>query len=167
MMYNDIKLYMTYGGNKQLENSRIGVKKNIALISHDYRKPDLIQWVKDNKEMLEKQSLCGTGTTASMIEQATGLAVKAFKSGPMGGDQQIGACIVNGEVDFMVFFWDPLTSQPHDPDVKALLRIAVLYDIPVAMNQSTADFLLRSSLMEEEYDRNIINYYERIRKNHF
>ncbi len=150
-----------------MEKCKIGIKKNIALISHDYRKPDLIQWVKNNKEMLQKQNLCGTGTTAKMIQEATGLEVKAFKSGPMGGDQQIGACIVNGEVDFMVFFWDPLTSQPHDPDVKALLRIAVLYDIPVAMNQSTADFLLRSSLMEEEYDRNIIDYYERIRKDHF
>jgi methylglyoxal synthase len=168
-MYNDIKIIrvMAYKGDKQLESNKIGIRKKIALISHDYRKPDLIEWVKNNRAILERQCLCGTGTTASLIQAETGLEVKAFKSGPMGGDQQIGACIVNGEVDFMVFFWDPLTSQPHDPDVKALLRIAVLYDIPVAMNQSTADFLVRSSLMEEEYQRNVINYYERIRKNHF
>lgn len=150
-----------------MENSRIGIRKQIALISHDKRKPDMIEWVKKNKEQLIKHFLCGTGTTARLISEETGLDVKGFKSGPMGGDQQIGASIVNGEVDFMVFFWDPLTSQPHDPDVKALLRIAVLYDIPVAMNQSTADFLLKSSLMDLEYQRNIIDYYERIRKDNF
>jgi methylglyoxal synthase len=116
---------------------------------------------------LEVHYLCGTGTTARLINEETGLNVKAYLSGPMGGDQQIGACIVNGEVDFMIFFWDPLTSQPHDPDVKALLRIAVLYDIPVAMNQSSADFLLTSSIMHEEYQRNIVNYYDRIRKDNF
>jgi methylglyoxal synthase len=146
---------------------KIGKRKQIALIAHDYRKHDLIEWVKLNKDNFEAHHLCGTGTTARLINEETGLEVKAFLSGPMGGDQQIGTCIVNGDVDFMVFFWDPLTSQPHDPDVKALLRIAVLYDIPVAMNQSTADFLLNSSLMHEEYDRNIVDYYNRIRKDNF
>jgi methylglyoxal synthase len=150
-----------------LEEYKIGKRKQIALVAHDYRKYDLIEWVKRNKDMLEKHYLCGTGTTAKLINEETGLNIKAFLSGPMGGDQQIGASIVNGEVDFMIFFWDPLTSQPHDPDVKALLRIAVLYDIPVAMNQSTADFLLTSNIMHEEYQRNIVNYYDRIRKDNF
>lgn len=146
---------------------KIGKQKHIALIAHDNRKQDLINWVKNNSDILCKHFLCGTGTTAKLIAENTGLPVKAYKSGPIGGDQQIGACIANCEVDFMIFFWDPLTSQPHDPDVKALLRIAVVYDIPVAMNQSTADFLVTSNLMEEEYDRKMVDYYSRIRKNNF
>lgn len=148
-------------------NSTMKKQKHIALIAHDNRKQDLINWVKGKSDVLCKHFLCGTGTTAKLISEEAGLPVKAYKSGPLGGDQQIGACIANGEVDFMIFFWDPLTSQPHDPDVKALLRIAVLYDIPVAMNQSTADFLLTSCLMDKEYDRNIIDYYARIRKQNF
>lgn len=150
-----------------MNNVRMQKQKHIALIAHDNRKQDLINWVDRNKIILGKHFLCGTGTTARLISEKTGLPVKAYKSGPLGGDQQIGARISDGEVDFMIFFWDPLTSQPHDPDVKALLRIAVLYDIPVAMNQSTADFLLNSSLMDKEYDRNIIDYYSRIRKENF
>lgn len=146
---------------------RMGKKKHIALIAHDNRKKDLIEWVKRNSNILGRHFLCGTGTTAKLISEQTGLPVKAYKSGPLGGDQQIGARISDGKIDFMIFFWDPLTSQPHDPDVKALLRIAVLYDIPVAMNQSTADFLLSSSLMEEEYDRNVLDYYSRIRKENY
>lgn len=139
-------------------NKKIGKQKHIALIAHDNRKGALIDWADKNTDSLAKHVLCGTGTTAALISKKTGLQVKGFESGPIGGDQQIGACIVNGEVDFMIFFWDPLSTQPHDPDVKALLRIAVLYDIPVAMNKSTADFLLKSSIMEEEYDRDIIAY---------
>jgi len=146
---------------------KLGRQKHIALIAHDNRKEDLINWANSKTEILSRHFLCGTGTTAHLITEKTGLPVKAYKSGPLGGDQQIGACIANGEVDFMIFFWDPLTSQPHDPDVKALLRIAVLYDIPVAMSQSTADFVLSSSLMDEEYDRREIDYYGRIRKEHF
>ncbi len=147
--------------------NKIGKQKHIALIAHDNRKPDLINWIIDNRESIQKHFLFGTGTTARLISEATGLPVNAFNSGPMGGDQQIGAGIVNGEIDFMIFFWDPLTSQPHDPDVKALLRIAVLYDIPVAMNQSTADFLIKSSLMDNEIDRHMIDYYNKIRKDNF
>lgn len=150
-----------------MSGNKLGKQKHIALIAHDNRKQDLINWVKSKADVLGRHFLCGTGTTAQLISENTGLPVKRFKSGPLGGDQQIGACIADGEVDFMIFFWDPLTSQPHDPDVKALLRIAVLYDIPVAMNQSTADFILSSSLMEEEYDRNVVDYYSRIRKEHF
>ena len=142
-------------------------QKKIALIAHDNRKEELINWAKVNSNMLSKHFLCGTGTTSKLISEHTGLPVRAYKSGPLGGDQQIGAMISDSEVDFMIFFWDPLTTQPHDPDVKALLRIAVMYDIPVAMNQSTADFLLTSNLMEEEYDRNVIDYYSRIRGNKY
>ena len=146
---------------------KMGEVKKIALIAHDNRKEALIKWADENKEELKKHKLCGTGTTAKLISEKTGLEVEGFKSGPMGGDQQIGAAIVNGDIDIMVFFWDPLTSQPHDPDVKALLRIAVLYDVAVAMSKSTADFLLNSIKINEVYDRNPIDYYDRIRKDNF
>ncbi|MFL0250062.1 methylglyoxal synthase [Clostridium neuense] len=146
---------------------KIGKKKTIALIAHDNRKQALIEWSRTNADVLGKHILCGTGTTAKLISEGTGLQVKGFKSGPMGGDEQVGASIVDGKIDMMIFFWDPLTAQPHDPDVKALLRISVLYDIPVAMNQSTADFLLKSSLIEKEYENHEIDYYDRIRKDNF
>ncbi len=136
----------------------IGKQKNIALIAHDNMKDELIEWVKINKDVLGKHFLCGTGTTASLISQMVQLPVRAFKSGPLGGDQQIGARISEGNIDMMIFFWDPLEAQPHDPDVKALLRIAVLYDIPVANNRATADFILTSYFMNEEYARKIIDY---------
>lgn len=135
-------------------------QKHIALIAHDNKKVQLIKWVKDNKEILSRHFLCGTGTTARMIIEETSLPIRAFESGPLGGDQQVGASIVEGKVDFMIFFWDPLSSQPHDPDVKALLRIAVLYDIPVAMNAITADFLLNSSYMDSEYIREKDGHFE-------
>lgn len=150
-----------------MNNYKMGRQKNIALVAHDNRKQDLINWAKKNSEILKGHFLCGTGTTAELISQNTGLPVRAYKSGPLGGDQQIGARIAEGQIDFMIFFWDPLTSQPHDPDVKALLRIAVMYDIPVAMTQASADFMLSSKLMEEEYERNIIDYYGRIREKNF
>lgn len=148
------------------KNNSENVKK-IALIAHDNRKEALIQWADEHKGILENHILCGTGTTAKLINEKTGLNVHGFKSGPMGGDQQIGAAIVNGDIDIMIFFWDPLTSQPHDPDVKALLRIAVLYDVIVAMSKSTADFVLSSNKINEEYSRNAIDYYSRIRKDNF
>ncbi|PJI06756.1 MULTISPECIES: methylglyoxal synthase [Clostridium] len=145
----------------------IGKKKRIALVAHDNRKSALINWCKANYEILKKHDLCGTGTTSKLISEATGLKVSPYKSGPMGGDEQVGASIVNEETNFMIFFWDPLTAQPHDPDVKALLRISVLYDIPVAMNEATAEFLLKSPLMDDEYEKHEIDYYEKIRKNNF
>ena len=135
---------------------KMGKNKKIALIAHDNRKKALIAWAEENKEILKNHKLCGTGTTAKLISEKTGLKVEGFKSGPMGGDQQIGAAIVDGDIDLMIFFWDPLTAQPHDPDVKALLRIAVLYDVAVAMSKSTADFILNSEKFNEEYDRNVI-----------
>jgi len=137
-------------------------QKNIALVAHDNRKEDLANWAKVNKGRLENHFLCGTGTTAKLIADTTELPIIAFKSGPLGGDLQIGSRIAEGNIDFIIFFWDPLEAQPHDPDVKALLRIAVLYDIPTANNRSTADFLLSSSLMDEEYDRKIIDYSKRL-----
>lgn len=139
-------------------------QKRIALVAHDNRKKDLINWVKENKDKLGEHFLCGTGTTATLIWEIVKLPVHAYKSGPLGGDQQIGARIAEGDIDFLVFFWDPLEAQPHDPDVKALLRIAVLYDIPVANNQSTADFLLTSPLMDEEYERKVISFSKRMNR---
>lgn len=136
----------------------IGKQKHIALIAHDSKKAQLVDWVEQNKNILSQHFLCGTGTTSRLIADKTGLPVRGYNSGPLGGDQQIGARIVEGGVDFVVFFWDPLESQPHDPDVKALLRIAVVYDIPIANNQATADFLLTSSYMNGEYERKVVNY---------
>ena len=137
-------------------------QKNIALIAHDNKKAELIDWCNEHKEILKKHFLCGTGTTARMITDQTGLPVKGYNSGPPGGDQQIGAKIVEGKVDFVIFFSDPLTAQPHDPDVKALLRIAQVYDIPIANNRSSADFMILSSLMDECYERKVINFKKNI-----
>ena len=137
-------------------------QKNIALIAHDNKKAELIDWCNEHKEILKKHFLCGTGTTARMITDQTGLTVKGYNSGPLGGDQQIGAKIVEGKVDFVIFFSDPLTAQPHDPDVKALLRIAQVYDIPIANNRSSADFMILSSLMDECYERKVINFKKNI-----
>ena len=133
-------------------------QKTIALIAHDNKKPQLLAWVKANRERLAKHSLCGTGTTARIIADETDLPVCAYNSWPLGGDQQIGARIAEGKIDCVIFFWDPLTAQPHDPDVKALLRIALVYDIPIANNPATADFMIQSPLMEAEYPRAIRNF---------
>lgn len=146
----------------------IGVKmekqKHIALVAHDNMKRELIQWAEDNKDELKKHFLCGTGTTAKLISESIQLPVRAFKSGPLGGDQQLGARIAEGNIDLLIFFWDPLEAQPHDPDVKALLRIAVLYDVPVANNRATADFILSSPLLEGEYERHIMDFSKSIDK---
>jgi methylglyoxal synthase len=133
-------------------------QKRIALIAHDSKKQEIVEWVEANKEILKNHFLCGTGTTARMIADRTELPVKAYNSGPLGGDQQIGSRIVEGNIDFVVFFWDPLESQPHDPDVKALLRIAAVYDIPIANNRATADFMITSKFMNQEYERKVLNY---------
>ena len=141
----------------------IGKQKNIALIAHDNKKAELIDWCETNKEILKNHFLCGTGTTARMITDHTGLPVRGYNSGPLGGDQQIGAKIVEGKIDFVVFFSDPLAAQPHDPDVKALLRIAQVYDIPIANNRATADFMITSAFMNESYDHDIINFKKNIK----
>ncbi len=140
----------------------IGKQKNIALIAHDNKKADLIAWCEEHKEILMNHFLCGTGTTARMITDKTGLPVRGYNSGPLGGDQQIGAKIVEGKIDFVIFFSDPLTAQPHDPDVKALLRIAQVYDIPIANNRASADFMITSPFMDKEYDHEVINFHKNI-----
>ena len=137
-------------------------KKRIALIAHDNRKIDLLEWAKYNRDLLAQHELFGTGTTGQLISNELKLNVHRFKSGPLGGDQQVGAKISEGDIDFLIFFWDPLEPLPHDPDIKALLRIAVVYNIPVACNRSTADFIISSPLMSVEYPRELIDYKERI-----
>lgn len=136
----------------------IPTKKSIALIAHDNKKQDLMDWCSSHSAILEQHKLCGTGTTAQMITTVTGMTVKGYSSGPLGGDQQIGAKIAEGRIDLIIFFSDPLTAQPHDPDVKALLRIAQVYDIPIATNRATADFLILSPLMEQPYDHRVQNF---------
>lgn len=146
------------------QSLKMGRSKSIALVAHDNKKKNLLQWVKDNEEVLSNHKLYATGTTGSVIKNNSNLDITALKSGPLGGDQQIGAKIVENEIDCLLFFWDPLESQPHDPDVKALLRIAALYNIPVATNQATADFIIKSTLLNEEYERDMDTfeaYYKR------
>ena len=121
--------------------------KTIALIAHDNKKAAMVNWALKNKETLGKYELCGTGTTAKLVAEATDLKVKRYLSGPLGGDQQIGAKVAEGKIDIVIFFWDPLESQPHDPDVKALLRIANVYDIPIATNRATADYVIHSAFL--------------------
>ncbi|QIB68223.1 methylglyoxal synthase [Aminipila butyrica] len=145
---------MSYQATEQVLDKH----KRIALVAHDNQKSALAKWCEDNKSILKRHFLLGTGTTSKLIAEATGLPVKGFKSGPLGGDQQIGARIAQSEIDMLIFFWDPLEAQPHDPDVKALLRIAVVYDIPVANNRATADFLISSPYMNEEYRHQVLNY---------
>ena len=133
-------------------------QKNIALIAHDNKKAELIEWCLKNKEILEHHFLCGTGTTAKMVADRTGLPVRGYNSGPLGGDQQIGARVVDGKIDMIIFFSDPLTAQPHDPDVKALLRIAQVYDIPIANNRATADFIITSPYMDAVYTHELPDF---------
>ena len=128
-------------------------RKRIALIAHDNRKLDLLDWALFNRGTLEEHELYATGTTGGLVEEALGIPVTRFLSGPLGGDQQIGAAIAEGRIDFVIFFWDPLEPHPHDVDVKALLRIAVVYNVPIACNRATADFVLSSPLMGQEYRR--------------
>ena len=130
---------------------RLGVRKRIALIAHDNRKADLLAWARFNRDTLANHELFATGTTGSLIASALRLHVHQYLSGPLGGDQQVGAAIAEGRIDAVVFFWDPLEPHPHDVDVKALLRVAVVYNITIACNRATADFVLSSPLMNQEY----------------
>lgn len=132
--------------------------KTIALVAHDNRKREMIDWASWNKPILAQHLLCATGTTGLLLETEVGLSVTRFRSGPLGGDQQIGAGITEGRIDFVVFFWDPLESHSHDVDVKALLRIAAVYNIPIACNRSSADFMVTSPLMSGEYVRLAFDY---------
>jgi len=130
---------------------RLGARKRIALIAHDNRKADLLAWARFNRDTLARHELLATGTTGSVISQELGLPVHRFLSGPLGGDQQVGAAIAEGRIDAVIFFWDPLAPHPHDVDVKALLRVAVVHNIAIACNRATADFVLSSPLMNQEY----------------
>ncbi len=132
--------------------------KKIALVAHDNKKPDLLEWAKFNRNLLSHHQLYATGTTGAALEQLLGIPIHKLQSGPLGGDQQIGAKIVSNDIDFMIFFWDPLEAQPHDPDVKALLRMALVWNIPTACNRATADFMISSPLMDSEYDRLVPDY---------
>ncbi len=133
-------------------------KKRIALVAHDNKKKDLLEWAEYNRDLLAEHELYATGTTGVLLEAALQTPVVKLQSGPLGGDQQVGAKIAEGTIDFVIFFWDPLEPQPHDPDVKALLRIAVVWNIPVACNRASADFMISSPLMSSAYERKLPDY---------
>jgi len=133
-------------------------RKRIALVAHDERKQDLLKWVQTNSKQLARHTLYGTGTTGKLLADNTDLSVHRLKSGPLGGDQQLGAMIANLELDILIFYWDPMTAQPHDVDVKALLRMSVLYNVAVACNRATADFLITSPLFESTYEAEFKDY---------
>ena len=136
----------------------MGHDKSIGLVAHDNKKRDLVEWAKFNRVLLAHHRIYATGTTGQMLEEELGFEVVKLQSGPLGGDQQIGAKIADGEIDFLIFFWDPLEPMPHDPDVKALLRMAVVWNIPIACNRASADFMISSPLMDAEYDRLVPDY---------
>jgi methylglyoxal synthase len=133
-------------------------RKRIALVAHDGQKQSIVDWVRYNRAILVEHEIVATGTTGGLVEQVLGMPVRKLLSGPLGGDQQIGALIVEGKVDFLIFFWDPLAAQPHDPDVKALLRMAVVWNVPVACDRATADFIISSPLLHGEYERLVPDY---------
>ncbi len=132
--------------------------KRIALVAHDNKKQDLVEWAKYNRDLLAHHRVYATGTTGDMLEQELGFKIIKLQSGPLGGDQQVGAMIVNDEINFLIFFWDPLEPMPHDPDVKALLRMAAVWNIPIACNRASADFMISSPLMDNTYSRIIPDY---------
>jgi len=139
--------------------------KKIALVAHDNKKRDLVEWAKYNRDLLAHHEVYATGTTGDILENVLDFKIHRLQSGPLGGDQQIGAKIVDNEIDFLIFFWDPLEPMPHDPDVKALLRMAVVWNIPIACNRASADFMISSPLMDGAYDRLVPDYDQyRVRK---
>jgi len=148
-------------------DASLPARKRIALVAHDSKKDDLVEWGRRHRDLLARHELSATGTTGAVLIDALGLEITRLMSGPLGGDQQLGAMIAEGRVDVLIFFWDPLESQPHDPDVKALLRLAAVWNIPVATSRATADFLVTSPLMESAYERvlpDYAGYVDRIRR---
>src|SRR6266404_4565227 len=133
-------------------------KKKIAVVAHDNKKRDLVEWARFNRDLLAHHKVYATGTTGTLLAKELGIEIIKLQSGPLGGDQQIGAKVAEGEIDFLIFFWDPLEPMPHDPDVKALLRIAVVWNIPVACNRASADFVISSPLMDGDYQRLLPDY---------
>ena len=146
-------------------NRTMDSRKTVALIAHDNKKSELVEWAKYNKATLSKHKLYATGTTGTLIEEAIDTHVTKVLSGPLGGDQQIGALIAEGNIDILIFFWDPMSAQPHDPDIKALLRLCVVWNIPMACDRSTADFLLTSPLFHQKYEVIIPDYNNYIKRN--
>jgi methylglyoxal synthase len=140
----------------------LSARKRIGLVAHDNKKRDLAEWAVYNRRLLAAHELIATGTTGTLLEEELGVGVLKLQSGPLGGDLQIGALIADAAIDLLIFFWDPLAPQPHDPDIKALLRIAVVWNIPVACNRATADFLISSPLMTSDYARALPDYQEHI-----
>ncbi len=136
----------------------MGHNKKIALVAHDNKKRDLLEWAKFNRVLLAHHKIFATGTTGILLEQELGIKITKFQSGPLGGDLQIGAKIADREIDFLIFFWDPLEPQPHDTDVKALLRMSIVWNIPIACNRASADFMISSPLMDSDYDRLVPDY---------
>ena len=132
--------------------------KKIALVAHDNMKRDLVEWARYNRDLLARHKIFATGTTGTLLERELGFSIHKLQSGPLGGDQQVGAMIVDNQIDFLIFFWDPLEQQAHDPDVKALLRMAVVWNIPTACDRATADFVISSPLMDKPYDRLVPDY---------
>jgi methylglyoxal synthase len=147
-----------YLSNMQTPIRKMSGTKRIALVAHDNKKSELIEWAVYNKTALARHKLFGTGTTGALVQESLGQTVTRFLSGPLGGDQQIGASIAEGKIDVLIFFWDPMEAQPHDPDIKALLRLAVAWNIPFACDRATADFLLTSPLMFEDYEVIVPDY---------
>ncbi len=137
----------------------MSTKKKIVLVAHDEKKQDLLEWARFNQELLKQHELYATGTTGTLLEQELGIDIHKLQSGPLGGDQQIGAMIAAGEIDVLIFFWDPLTSQPHNADVQALLRLAVVWNIPVACDRASADFMITSPLLSSTYQRFLPDYH--------
>lgn len=141
-----------------LKTRTLPERKRIALVAHDHKKDDLIDWAVYNKKLLSRQELYATGTTGRLLSAALNLPVHCLLSGPLGGDQQIGALIAEGKIDILIFFWDPMEAQPHDPDIKALLRLGVVWNLPIACDRTTADFLLTSPLFQQPYEVSLPDY---------